>query len=120
MPFFDRQRDQILFVAGFHAERIGEADATQLAVIGERPAMIWAGEATALAAFLRNQPRAAMAADIQICTHRPIRTTRDDHVAAVELQRDERTRLRYLLRMRRHHRRAFKEDRKSTRLNSSH
>src|SRR3546814_6478991 len=66
MPFFDRQRDQILFVAGFHAERIGEADATQLAVIGERPAMIWAGEATALAAFLRNQPRAAMAADIPI------------------------------------------------------
>src|SRR3546814_17303736 len=50
-----------------------------------------------------------MAADIQICTHRPIRTTRDDHVAAVALQRDERTRLRYLLRMRRHHRRAFKD-----------
>src|SRR3546814_17044828 len=72
--------------------------------------MIWAGEATALAAFLRNQPRAAMAADIQICTHRPIRTTRDDHVAAVELQRDERTRLRYLIRMRRHHRRAFNDN----------
>src|SRR3546814_8117127 len=46
MPFFDRQRDQILLVAGFHAERIGEADAQQLAVIGERPAMIRSEEHT--------------------------------------------------------------------------
>src|SRR3546814_4838547 len=78
MPFFDRQRDQILFVAGFHAERIGEADATQLAIIGERPAMIWGGEATARAALPRKQPAAAIAAEIQICPHRPIRNQRTD------------------------------------------